>query len=173
MRGPGARRRRAPARAGPGGPYRPQPSRPRSKAPPAPCPIGFPAHDCRSSAGIREPRPMVKPAKSQFVCQNCGAAASRWAGKCAACGAWNTLSEEADVTAPPGSGMARASKGRAVALETLVSGAPQIARIPTGLAELDRVTGGGVVPGSALLIGGGAGHAQTAPAPPAVPPLAE
>src|SRR5262249_29252034 len=117
-------------------------------------PAQFGFHDCRSSAGIREPRPMVKPAKSQFVCQNCGAAASRWAGKCAACGAWNTLSEEADVTAPPGSGMARASKGRAVALETLVSGAPQIARIPTGLAELDRVTGGGVVPGSALLIGG-------------------
>ena len=97
---------------------------------------------------------MVKTAKSQFVCQNCGAVASRWAGKCAACGAWNTLSEEADVTPPPGSGMARASKGRAVALETLANSATKIVRIPTGLAELDRVTGGGVVPGSALLIGG-------------------
>src|SRR5215468_3744441 len=102
----------------------------------------------------RSPRPMVKTAKSQFVCQNCGAAASRWAGKCAACGAWNTLSEEADVPVPPGSGLARASKRRAVTLETLADSAPKVARIPTGLAELDRVTGGGVVPGSALLIGG-------------------
>jgi DNA repair protein RadA/Sms len=97
---------------------------------------------------------MVKAAKSQFVCQSCGAVASRWAGKCVACGEWNTLMEEADVAATPGSGLARASKGRAVALETLTKSTDQIARIPTGLAELDRVTGGGIVPGSALLIGG-------------------
>ena len=97
---------------------------------------------------------MVKAAKSQFVCQNCGAVASRWAGKCVACGEWNTLIEEADVAAAPGSGLARASKGRAVALETLAKSTDRIARIPTGLAELDRVTGGGIVPGSALLIGG-------------------
>jgi DNA repair protein RadA/Sms len=97
---------------------------------------------------------MVKAAKSQFVCQSCGAVASRWAGKCVACGEWNTLIEEADVAAAPGSGLARASKGRAVALETLTKSTDRIARIPTGLAELDRVTGGGIVPGSALLIGG-------------------
>ena len=97
---------------------------------------------------------MVKAAKSQFVCQNCGAVASRWAGKCVACGEWNTMIEEADAAAPPGSGLARASKGRVVALETLAKTADRIARIPTGLAELDRVTGGGIVPGSALLIGG-------------------
>ncbi len=97
---------------------------------------------------------MVKAAKSQFVCQSCGAVASRWAGKCVACGEWNTLIEEADVAATPGSGLARASKGRAVALETLTKSTDRIARIPTGLAELDRVTGGGIVPGSALLIGG-------------------
>jgi DNA repair protein RadA/Sms len=97
---------------------------------------------------------MVKAAKSQFVCQNCGAVAARWAGKCVACGEWNTLIEEAGVAAAPGSGLARASKGRAVALETLTKSTDRIARIPTGLAELDRVTGGGIVPGSALLIGG-------------------
>jgi len=101
---------------------------------------------------------MVKTAKSQFVCQNCGAVASRWAGKCAACGEWNSLIEEAGAAVPPGFGMARASQGRAVALETLaqtlVKSAHKVARIPTGLAELDRVTGGGIVPGSALLIGG-------------------
>jgi DNA repair protein RadA/Sms len=97
---------------------------------------------------------MARPAKSQFVCQNCGAVAPRWAGKCVACGEWNTLTEEADVAAPPGSGLARSSKGRVVALETLAKTTDKLARIPTGLAELDRVTGGGIVPGSALLIGG-------------------
>ena len=97
---------------------------------------------------------MAKAAKSQFVCQSCGAVAPRWAGKCVTCGEWNTLIEEADVVAPPGSGFSRASKGRAVELETLVKTTDRIARMPTGLAELDRVTGGGIVPGSALLIGG-------------------
>jgi DNA repair protein RadA/Sms len=97
---------------------------------------------------------MARPAKSQFVCQNCGAVAPRWAGKCVACGEWNTLTEEADVAGPPGSGLVRSSKGRVVALETLAKTTDKLARIPTGLAELDRVTGGGIVPGSALLIGG-------------------
>jgi DNA repair protein RadA/Sms len=97
---------------------------------------------------------MAKAAKSQFVCQNCGAVSARWAGKCVACGEWNTITEEADVAPPPGSGLARTSKGRVVALETLAKATDRVARIPTGLAELDRVTGGGIVPGSALLIGG-------------------
>src|SRR6476660_229483 len=97
---------------------------------------------------------MAKPARSQFVCQNCGAVAPRWAGKCAACGEWNTLTEEADVVAAPGSGLTRTSKGRVVALETLAKTADTLTRIPTGIGELDRVTGGGIVPGSALLIGG-------------------
>jgi DNA repair protein RadA/Sms len=97
---------------------------------------------------------MAKPAKTQFVCQNCGAVSPRWAGKCAACGEWNTLIEEADVAAAPGSGLTRASKGRVIELQTLAKGDEGLARIPTGIAELDRVTGGGIVPGSALLIGG-------------------
>src|SRR6476660_7748044 len=97
---------------------------------------------------------MAKPARSQFVCQNCGAVAPRWAGKCAACGEWNTLTEEADVVAAPGSGLTRTSKGRVVALETLAKTADTLTRRATGLAELDRVTGGGIVPGSAMLIGG-------------------
>jgi DNA repair protein RadA/Sms len=97
---------------------------------------------------------MAKPAKSQFVCQSCGAVASRWAGKCVACGEWNSLIEESDVAAAPGSGLARTSKGRAAKLETLARSGDTTRRLPTGLAELDRVTGGGIVPGSALLIGG-------------------
>ena len=97
---------------------------------------------------------MAKPARAGFVCQNCGAAAARWTGRCAGCGEWNTLAEETDVP-QPGSGLSRASRGRAAALEDLsVAQAEVPYRIPTGLAELDRVTGGGIVPGSALLIGG-------------------
>jgi DNA repair protein RadA/Sms len=97
---------------------------------------------------------VARPARSQFVCQNCGAVASRWAGKCAGCGEWNTMVEEADAAPPPGSGLAKASKGRAVALETLAKGAERITRLATGISELDRVSGGGIVPGSAMLIGG-------------------
>jgi len=97
---------------------------------------------------------VARPAKGQFVCQNCGAVAPRWTGKCAACGEWNTLVEEANAAPPPGSGLMRGGKGRAVELQLLAKDDEKITRIPTGLAELDRVTGGGIVPGSALLIGG-------------------
>jgi DNA repair protein RadA/Sms len=98
---------------------------------------------------------MVKAARNIFVCQNCGATAPRWTGKCASCGEWNTLTEETDAAPPPGSGLAKLAKGRVVPLETLHDSADaKITRISTGIAELDRVTGGGIVPGSALLIGG-------------------
>jgi DNA repair protein RadA/Sms len=97
---------------------------------------------------------MAKAPKVQFVCQTCGAAAPRWTGKCPACGDWNTLLEEASATIVPGSGLAPGSKGRAVTLETLATRNEEAPRFSTGIAELDRVTGGGIVPGSALLIGG-------------------
>jgi DNA repair protein RadA/Sms len=97
---------------------------------------------------------MGKPGRTTFVCQNCGAVSPRWAGKCPSCEEWNTLVEETDVIAPPGSGLARRTKGRVVALESLKSLSREAPRFSTGLAELDRVTGGGIVPGSALLIGG-------------------
>ncbi len=98
---------------------------------------------------------MARPAKSQFVCQACGAVSARWAGKCASCGEWNSIIEEADTSPPPGSGLTKASKGRVVALESLNRRESEaISRHVTGLAELDRVTGGGIVPGSAILIGG-------------------
>jgi DNA repair protein RadA/Sms len=97
---------------------------------------------------------MAKPAKSLYVCQACGATASRWAGKCGACGEWNTLVEETDAGPPPGSGISRQSKGRVVKLETLIGSDEEAPRFSTGIIELDRVTGGGVVPGTAILIGG-------------------
>jgi len=97
---------------------------------------------------------MAKAAKSAYVCQSCGAASARWAGKCSACGEWNSLVEETDAGPPPGSGITRQSKGRVIKLETLIGPAEEAPRFSSGIAELDRVTGGGVVPGSAILIGG-------------------
>jgi DNA repair protein RadA/Sms len=90
-----------------------------------------------------------------FVCQNCGAAYGRWQGKCDACGEWNTISEEgAERPALPG----RAPrKGRKFALEPLAGEAHDAPRLASGLAEFDRVTGGGFVRGSVLLLGGDPG----------------
>jgi DNA repair protein RadA/Sms len=91
-----------------------------------------------------------------FICQNCGAAFSRWQGKCDACGEWNTLSEESTgrPVGPPGR---RSSKGRLFALEPLAGEAHDAPRLPSGIAEFDRVTGGGFVRGSVLLVGGDPG----------------
>jgi DNA repair protein RadA/Sms len=95
-----------------------------------------------------------------FVCQNCGGASSRWQGKCDACGEWNTLVEEGDGTGvagrPLGPGrMPR--KGRRFALEAMAGEAHEAPRLPSGMAELDRVTGGGFVRGSVILLGGDPG----------------
>ena len=91
-----------------------------------------------------------------FVCQSCGAVASRWVGKCTACGEWNSISEEAgnSVIEVPGTGLSKATKGKVLKLETLDQGTAETPRFSSGIAELDRVTGGGLVPSSALLIGG-------------------
>ena len=97
---------------------------------------------------------MAKLSKSTFVCQNCGAASPRWQGKCPSCGEWNTLTEEAGAIAPPGTGLSRRGSGRVIVLEGLKGSTQEAPRFSTGIGELDRVTGGGIVPGSALLIGG-------------------
>ena len=97
---------------------------------------------------------MAKSSKSLHVCQSCGATSPRWSGKCSACGEWNTLVEETDAGPPPGSGITKQSKGRIVQLQTLKGSTDEAPRFSTGIAELDRVSGGGIVPGSAMLIGG-------------------
>jgi DNA repair protein RadA/Sms len=90
-----------------------------------------------------------------FICQNCGAAFSRWQGKCEACGEWNSLAEEgAERPAGPGR---KAGRGRLFALEPLTGEAHEAPRLPMGLAEFDRVTGGGLVRGSVLLMAGDPG----------------
>jgi DNA repair protein RadA/Sms len=96
----------------------------------------------------------VAKSKSTFVCQNCGSVTTRWQGKCNACGEWNTIVEETDAAPPPGAGMTRSGRGRAAKLEGLQGAAGEAPRMVIGMPELDRVTGGGIVPGSATLIGG-------------------
>ena len=96
---------------------------------------------------------MAKP-RSNFVCQNCGGVSQRWQGKCEACNEWNTIVEEAD-SGGIGAQLARtATRGRVFALEGLAGESRPAPRILSGIGELDRVTGGGFVPGSVLLIGG-------------------
>ena len=90
-----------------------------------------------------------------FICQNCGAVYGRWQGKCESCGEWNTIAEEGGgADAAPGRA---ARKGRLFALEPLAGAAHEAPRLASGLAELDRVTGGGFVRGSVLLVGGDPG----------------
>src|SRR5215470_5910166 len=98
---------------------------------------------------------MAKSSTS-YVCQSCGATHAKWSGKCEACGGWNTITEEG-IAPPLGSGASRRVKGRRITLEDLKTEDAPPQRRPTGIAEFDRVTGGGLVPGSALLIGGDPG----------------
>jgi len=96
-------------------------------------------------------------AKSAFVCQSCGTAHVRWQGRCEGCGEWNTVVEElVDSGIGAGPKMATAG-GRPVQLVPLSGETESAARVTTGLAELDRVTGGGFVMGSAVLVGGDPG----------------
>ena len=95
---------------------------------------------------------------ASFICQACGAVYNRWQGKCDACGEWSTLSEEAASAPLPGSsGPSRGKKGRIFPLEGLVGDSTESPRMPSGIGELDRVTGGGFVPGSVILLGGDPG----------------
>ena len=94
-----------------------------------------------------------------YVCQACGAVHTKWSGQCSACTAWNTLVEEVQASRPPGAlAPARSAKARAgLAFETMDVETPAPPRIVTGVKEFDRVCGGGVVPGSAILVGGDPG----------------
>lgn len=93
---------------------------------------------------------------SAFTCTACGAAHKKWAGRCDACGEWNSIIEEAPLSQGPGRGLG-AHKGRAVPLSSLSTTEPPPPRSRSGMEEFDRVLGGGLVPGSALLVGGDPG----------------
>ena len=91
-----------------------------------------------------------------FTCSACGARLARWSGRCDACGAWNTIIEEAPLSAgPPAKSLG--AKGRTLELLDLASEEAPPLRAHSGISEFDRVLGGGLVPASATLVGGDPG----------------
>src|SRR3954468_23823289 len=89
--------------------------------------------------------------KAVFRCQSCGAEARKWAGRCAGCDEWNTLVEETEVAGRPGPADLGPAEHPLPIDEVDVD---TWATRPTGIPELDRVLGGGLVPGSVTLLGG-------------------
>lgn len=100
---------------------------------------------------------MAKAQKS-YVCNACGAISTRWAGKCDACGEWNTITEELEQAGSVPKGLSGKQKGRLIDFVDLRNEKTKIyPRHQTKIEEFDRVTGGGIVPGAAILIGGDPG----------------
>ncbi|MEM1383393.1 MAG: DNA repair protein RadA [Pseudomonadota bacterium] len=95
---------------------------------------------------------------TQFVCRECGSVHRKWAGQCEACGAWNSIEEDAGLSAagPPAKSLGQA-QGRRVVLSPLSGDEAPPPRRASGVGELDRVLGGGLVPASAVLVGGDPG----------------
>ena len=95
-------------------------------------------------------------ARTVFVCQACGGRARKWTGRCPDCEAWNSMVEEPDAPAPASGGDARygAAAGRAEVRRYREIDVEAAARMPSGFGEFDRVLGGGIVPGSMVLVGG-------------------
>ena len=98
---------------------------------------------------------MAKSRASVYFCQNCGYESSKWMGQCPGCREWNTFVEEKAPELPGGSHGSADPKARPVKLEDIEIRAED--RISTGMKELDRVLGGGIVPGSLVLVGGDPG----------------
>ena len=94
--------------------------------------------------------------KEVFICQNCGAPSPKWQGQCATCGEWNTLVAET-VSANPRKAASSAAKRADTSTSLAVEAISESPRLSTGSTELDRVLGGGLVPGSVTLIGGDPG----------------
>ncbi|MFZ5609204.1 MAG: DNA repair protein RadA [Pseudomonadota bacterium] len=90
-------------------------------------------------------------AQSRYVCQACGTVTPKWQGQCAACNAWNSVVEEAAAPHRPG------SRTSVIALTSLAETVADAPRLTTGIGELDRTLGGGLVPASAVLVGGDPG----------------
>ncbi len=98
----------------------------------------------------------MKPGRTVFACQACGAQASKWHGRCPECGTWHSLVEEPVRPAPGDGGAGRyGPPGEAAAARPYDEiEMPDVARLASGIDELDRVLGGGIVPGSVVLLGG-------------------
>lgn len=99
---------------------------------------------------------MLAKTRTVFICQSCGYESAKWMGKCPGCQAWNTFVEEVDASKPAPRGIgAILSKEKPTSIIHIESGKDK--RVLTHIGELDRVLGGGVVPGSLLLVGGDPG----------------
>src|SRR5262245_33723245 len=98
---------------------------------------------------------MSTKTKTVFICQNCGAQSPRWVGKCTECESWNSLVEEIVSPRAPASREAVTAKEQPVLLTDIT--VETKVRLMTGVAEFERVMGGGIVPGSVTLIGGDPG----------------
>jgi DNA repair protein RadA/Sms len=96
----------------------------------------------------------MSKSSSSFICSSCGTAHKKWQGRCEGCGAWNSIVEEAPLSSGP---KALGAKGRTIALTDLATEEAPPPRAGSGIAELDRVLGGGLVPASAILVGGDPG----------------
>ncbi|QPM89312.1 DNA repair protein RadA [Pseudooceanicola algae] len=99
---------------------------------------------------------MAKPVTT-FSCSACGATSTKWSGRCDACGAWNTVSEDVPLSTGPSGKTLGAARGSRIALTDLSSKEAPPPRTASGMPELDRVLGGGLVPASAVLVGGDPG----------------
>ena len=93
-----------------------------------------------------------------FVCSECGSVYKKWSGRCDNCGAWNSIVEDAGLSAAgPAKKSLGGQKGRAVELHALAGEDAETPRAQSGIAEFDRVLGGGLAPASAILVGGDPG----------------
>ena len=95
--------------------------------------------------------------KQQFSCSACGNVTNKWAGKCEACGEWNTITEDKGLSTGAGDSGLGQTRGRSVTLTDLSHDEAPPPRNPSGVGELDRVLGGGLVEASAILVGGDPG----------------
>lgn len=99
---------------------------------------------------------MAKANKTFYQCQSCGYSSPKWLGKCPDCGSWNSFAEEKSFAGPRRGNLHRSSSGTGPVALDMLRVTPED-RSPTGLQEFDRVLGGGVVPGSVVLVGGDPG----------------
>ncbi|WP_435137918.1 DNA repair protein RadA [Pseudopelagicola sp. nBUS_19] len=95
--------------------------------------------------------------KNQFTCSSCGSVTTKWSGRCEGCGEWNSILEEAPLSSGPSSSTLGTARGRRMELSDLSSEETPPPRTVSGVTELDRVLGGGLVPASATLVGGDPG----------------
>ena len=94
---------------------------------------------------------------TSYTCTSCGAAFTKWSGRCDGCGEWNTITEDTGLSVGPGAKALGAKRGSGILLSDLSTEEAPPPRTPSQMVELDRVLGGGLVPASAILVGGDPG----------------